>query len=91
MSDKSWVLAGGSVWMMRAFYSYAAPEPDGLKIGRNQASGSWLQFGHVRVIFDVRRLRTADDPDSKLRISTETTKQALTGVGRARWNGKFVA
>jgi len=67
-----------------AFYSYAAPEPDGLKSAVIKPQEAGYNLGMSEFILMYEDVRTADDPDSKLMEFLQSTYEA--GANLAGWD-----
>ena len=67
-----------------AFYSYAAPEPDGLKSAIIKPQEAGYNLGMSEFILMYEDVRTADDPDSKLMEFLQSTYE--TGANLAGWD-----
>jgi len=67
-----------------AFYSYAAPEPDGLKTAVIKPQEAGYNLGMSEFILMYEDVRTADDPDSKLMEFLQSTYE--TGANLAGWD-----
>jgi len=67
-----------------AFYSYAAPEPDGLKSAVIKPQEAGYNLGMSEFILMYEDVRTADDPDGKLMEFLQSTYEA--GANLAGWD-----
>jgi len=67
-----------------AFYSYAAPEPDGLKSAVIKPQEAGYNLGMSEFILMYEDIRTADDPDGKLMEFLQSTYEA--GANLAGWD-----
>ena len=65
-----------------AYYSYTAPEPDGLR-DQPLAAGEWIQYGPGSLaVLPYERVRTAPDPRTTLLAFLQSAYEAGSRLGR---------
>ena len=67
-----------------AFYSYTAPEPEGLKSAIIKPQEAGYNLGMSEFILMYEDVRSAEDPDSKLMEFLQSTYEA--GANLAGWD-----
>jgi hypothetical protein len=78
-----WWPGGGPV-NEPAFYAYAAPEPDGLKIAAVEPAAAFYSQEFSEFILPYEAVRRAADPEADLRAFLRTTYDAAAAL--ARWD-----